>query len=131
MSGFVGPILLAAAGSTGNNTHTGLQLTPTAKHVAFVFIVEAVGGGPTVTYKFQGTLDIPLVADGSANWTDIALLPAGSETVTAAPAAATGVGATIFYLAQAHSRFFRRVRLVTSANTNVTYRAELYQIHAN
>jgi hypothetical protein len=131
MSGFVGPLFMAVTGTTGNNTSAGVGLSPAANRAAFLFVVEAVGGGPTVTYKFQGTLDVATVTDANANWADLLVLPIGSDTATAAPTALTATGVTIHYLAQAHTRFVRRVRVVTSANTNVTYRCELHQQYTN
>lgn len=131
MSGFVGPLVMAPTGTTGTATHTSVGLSPAARQSAFAFIVEAVGAGPTITYKFQITLDPNSVTDANALWQDVLVLPAGSDTGTAAPAAATGTGVFIHYLAQAHTRFARRVRVVTSANTNVTYRCELHQQYTN
>jgi hypothetical protein len=131
MSGFVGPLFMAVTGTTGNNTSASVGLSPAANKSAFVFIVEAAGGGPTVTYKFQGTLDPTTVTDANANWADLLVLPIGSDTATAAPTALTATGVTIHYLAQAHSRFIRRARVVTSANTNITYRCELHQMYSN
>lgn len=130
MSGLVGALEAAASGSTGNTTHTGVQLSPAGKHVALVFVVEAIGAGPTVTFKLQGTLDGPLKNDASAGWFDLMLLPSASETAVATDTK-TGLGSYAYYLAQAHTRFARRVRVVTSANTNVTYRAEIYQLYSN
>lgn len=131
MSGFVGPILMANTGTTGNNTHTSVGLSAAAKHAAFAFIVEVAGGGPTVTYVFEGTLDPQAVSDANALWFPLIVLPSNNDTATATPAAATTVGAKVHYLAQAHSRFIRRARVVTSANTNITYRCELHQIYTN
>lgn len=109
---------LAPTGTTGNNTHTGVAAAEVGL-IGFQFVVEVAGSTPTVTYKLQGSFD-------GTNWSDVMLLPAGSDTATAAPAAAVGTGATLFSIAQAHSRAFSQFRLVTSANTNITYRGELY-----
>jgi hypothetical protein len=116
----------AAAGTTGNNTHAGVAVDPVTEKIAFEFVVEAAGGTPTVTYKVQATLDAPSVVDASANWFDVMLLPAASETAVATDTK-TAVGAYVYYLAQAHTRFARRFRVVTSLNTNITYRANLHQ----
>lgn len=126
MTGFLGAALLAPKGSTGNNTHTSLHATPDADKAAVVFVVEAAGSTPTVTYKAQVTMDGDTVADASANWADVMLLPSDSETA-AKTFTVTATGAYIGYLAQAQVRFARRFRVVTSSNTNVTYRAELHQ----
>ena len=132
MSGFVGPLIMAPTGSTGNHSdHPGVGLSPAANRAAFAFVVEVAGAGPTVTFKFQGTLDPQSVTDANALWQDLFVLPIGSDTGTAAPAAATATGVFIHYLAQAHTRFVRRVRVITSANTNITYRCELHQQYTN
>jgi hypothetical protein len=131
MSGFVGPLLMANPATTGNNTHTSVGLSPAAGRTAFAFIVEVAGGGPTVTYVFQGSLDPTAISDANALWVPLIVLPSNSETATAAPAASTTVGAVVHYLAQAHTRFIRRVRVVTTLNTNITYRCELHQQYTN
>ena len=121
---------LAASGTTGNNTHASRGLNPGADKVAVVVVVEAVGGTPTVTYKVQAALDNDKVADGSANWFDIQLLPAGSDTSLTSDTK-TAVGAYVYYVSLSQIRFARRVRLVTSLNTNVTYHADLHQQYAH
>lgn len=117
---------LAATGSTGNNTHTAV--TP-ADHdnaqVAFQFVVEAVGGTPTVTFKYQGSLD-------GLTWTDVPYVPANTNTSATATQTVTGVGTTLNFLdINSGARLFEQFRCVTTANTNVTYRAELYTFMGN
>ena len=51
----------------------------------------------------------------------VSLTAAVSKTVTA-------TGAYVSFLGQAHVRYAKRVRLSSSANTNVTYRANLHEI---
>jgi hypothetical protein len=126
MPAFVGPATLAAAATTGNNSHASIKPSPDGDKLAVAFVVEAVGATPTITYKLQGTFDSDNVADASANWFDLMLLPSDNETA-AVSKTVTAVGQSTSYLAQASVRFVRRVRLVTSANTNVTYRGELHQ----
>lgn len=113
---------LAPAGSTGNNTHNGVEYSPGGSdllsQVAFQFVIEAVGATPTVTFKFQGSLD-------NSNWVDIICIPSDSDTA-AVSQTKTATGSTVVHIAQAHSRAYRYIRCVTSANTNVTYRAEAY-----
>lgn len=125
MTAIVGPTSLAATGTTGNNSHTSVPVA-TEGIPAFVFVVEVAGATPTVTYKVQATFDKDIVVDGSANWVDLMILPSDSETA-AKTFTVTATGAYVGYLAQANVRFIRRVRVVSSANTNVTYRAELHQ----
>lgn len=126
MGAIAGPSTLAATASTGNNSHGSIRPSPDGDKLAVVFVVESVGATPTVTYKLQTTFDPDGTADASANWVDVMLLPVDSETA-AKTFTVTATGQYIGYLAQASSRFARRVRVVTSANTNVTYRAELHQ----
>lgn len=126
MTAILGPVKLAATGSTGNNTHQSARATPDSSKSVVLFVVESVGATPTVTYKAQGSFDLDTVADASANWFDLMLLPNDSETA-AKTFTVTATGAYAGYLSQAHTRFLRRIRVVTSSNTNVTYRAELHQ----
>lgn len=125
MAASIVPISLAATGSTGNNTHNGAHAGAEADAVEFRFIVEAVGATPTVTFKIQGTNDDTNVTDANAVWTDISYIPANTNTAANATQTATAVGTTVFFSdIQSGARFWRRFRLVTSANTNVTYRCE-------
>lgn len=125
------PVSLAATGSTGNNTHTGTHVGAEADAIEFRFIVEAAGATPTVTFKVQGTNDDTSVSDANAVWTDIMYLPAGSDTGASATQTATAVGATVFFHdTPSGVRFYRRFRLVTSANTNITYRCEARVLQA-
>jgi len=111
--------LLAAAGSTGNNTHAAVKIGADYMALAFQFVVEAVGATPTVTWKFQGSPD-------GTNWYDIAYITDATDTVAVATIVSTATGGKIVFLANATSRKYKYFRCVTSANTNVTYRAEIY-----
>lgn len=128
MSGFVGPQPIAAAGSTGNNSHTGVQAHPGANLVCVEFVVEAVGATPTVTFALQGTFaDSPAATD----WFPLATVPSDSDTA-AATRAVTAVGRYANYLSLGNvARFCKKLRLVTTANTNVTYSANLWQRYIN
>lgn len=136
-----GPVLIAPVGSTGNNTHTSVTLPPAPRGIGVApvhtglyvvkFVVEAVGATPTVTWNIQGTNDLASVADGSATWAD-AIYDNTSDAI-ATPVSATkvvtAVGTTTIYFASNNHVLrnqYHRIRLVTSANTNVTYRGELY-----
>lgn len=119
------PISLAGTGTTGNNTHNGAHAGSEADAVEFRFIVEAAGATPTVTFKVQGTNDDTNVTDANAVWTDIPYIPANTNTSAITTQTVTVVGTTIFFLdINNGARFFRRFRLVTTANTNITYRCE-------
>lgn len=112
--------IVAPAGSTGNNTHNPFGVGAAADAVAVQFIVEAAGATPTVTWKAQGSLD-------GANWYDLQYVTDASDTGAKTALTATAVGAQVVYLDSATgARFYLQYRVVTSANTNVTYRAELY-----
>lgn len=125
----VGPLPLAPTGTTGNNTHTGINVNPPDGSTIFNFIVEAVGGTPTVTFKIQGCVDAPTVTDANVTWFDIPYFPANSDTLATATQTVTATGKTTFFLDIASgSRLFTRFRLVTTANTNVTYRCEAFSL---
>ena len=114
----------AAAGSTGNNTHASLGLKTYTDALALKFEVTAAGGTPTVTWKLQGSLDSTQTPDASSDWFDLFALPADSATeVTVTTKTAVGVYTTFIEVAR---RFCTKVRLVTSANTNITYEADLF-----
>lgn len=121
---------LAPTGSTGNNTHTSYQLSPAGRSICAEFVVEAVGATPTVTFKLQGTLDDTNTVDASANWFDLPFITDTADTV-AATLTKTAVGSFPLWLSLANIRFVRRVRVVTSANTNVTYRCNFLQHYTN
>lgn len=118
---------LAAAGSTGNNTHTGFNVSSFSEHLLLNFRITAVGATPTVTFKFQVSYDDPSVADGSADWFDIAVraLDGTAATTFVVSSTKTGVGNYGFVVPE--DTGFKRVRVVTSANTNVTYSADVVE----
>lgn len=113
---------LAPVGSTGNNTHAGQSLPGDMVSLALEFEITAVGGTPTVTFKFQGSLDDSDTPDASSDWFDLMVLPSDAD-VAVATATKTAVGAYTYFLANARLAI-RKVRVVTSANTNVTYEAD-------
>lgn len=89
--------------------------------IAIQFVVEVAGGTPTVTWKAQGSLD-------GSNWYDLFYLTDASDTPAATALTSTAVGAKVIYLDMGvgTSRQYPMYRVVTSANTNITYRAEMY-----
>lgn len=116
----LGNSALAASGTTGNHTGASVKARDPGNVVACQFVVEAVGGTPTVTFKFQGSLD-------GANWYDLLYVTDSSDTAASTTITVTGVGASVCFLDSANgSRNYNYYRCVTSSNTNVTYRAELY-----
>jgi hypothetical protein len=123
--------MLAPAGSVGNVTSA--SITP-ADHenaqVAVQFVVEAAG--TTITWKVQGSMDAPTLGDAAANWYDWVYFTDASDTLSVATIASTIVGAKIIFLDQANTcRGYRSTRLVPTANTGITYRAELYVFAGN
>ncbi|MDE2098597.1 MAG: hypothetical protein KGL39_15185 [Patescibacteria group bacterium] len=130
---YMGPQYLAPAGSTGNNTHGSVQVQAAAQLVIVKFDVEAVGGTPTVTWKVQGAVEQPEVSDANSNWFDMIYLTDATDTSAVAARTATAVGAQVQWLDVASgARWYPKIRLVTSANTNVTYHAELFvAVHNN
>lgn len=138
MSGFLASMALrggglAPAGSTGNNTHVSHRISPAARSVCAEVAIEAVGATPALSAKLQGSVDDDATSDANAQWFDLATIPSDSDTAAVVQVRATtvvGQSLTLF-LSQAQSRIVRRVRLVTSANTNTTYRANLVQQMTN
>ena len=114
---------LAPAGSTGNNTHSSVALEESEGIVNVEVEITAVGVTPTVTWKLQGSYDEPGVADAASDWADLELDPSDN---TAAGTSFTKTAVGVFQYALAEQNRPRKVRLVTSANTNVTYEAEVF-----
>jgi hypothetical protein len=119
--------IVAPKGSTGANTHASVAVPEVFESICLNFVVEVAGATPTVTYKFQGSIDPLETSDANSTWTDIDyVLPGTADTLANATRARTAVGGDPIWLARGVSaRFWRKIRLVTSSNTNVTYRAEL------
>lgn len=128
MSGFRLIGALAAAGSTGNNTHASVPLDRDldADALALEFKITAVGATPTITFKFQGSLDDPGVSDANSDWFDVSVDPEDG-TASAVSFVKTAV-AVLQYALQLQAKPLRKIRLVTSANTNVTYQADAYAV---
>lgn len=112
---------LAVTGTTGNNTHSSVRCPDNYEGLAVQFVIEAVGATPTVTYKVQGSLD-------GTNWFDWGYVTDATDTIAVSPLTKTAVGAYVIFLSNPLARNYRFARLVTSSNTNVTYRGELYPI---
>lgn len=123
--------LIAPAGSAGNATHPSFEIDPSidVSQLVLQFIVEAAGATPTVTYKYQVSADDPAVSDANSTWSDLNYVPFqdGTETVAATTRARTAVGSDtlIPFMGTKARQIFRKIRLVTTLNTNVTYRSEI------
>jgi len=104
------------SGSVGAQTSPAFEVRDPNEGVAFVFEVEAIGATPTVTYKWQGSMQ-------GVNWFDIAYITDASAVEAVAAKVRTTVGADVQFLSQPQARIYKFYRLVVSANTNVTYKA--------
>jgi hypothetical protein len=122
---FVGQ--LANVGTTGNNTHPSVPVdgAESVRALSIEFEVTAAGATPTVTFIAQGSMDGPDIPDASSDFFTLALIPPSGGAETQAPAAVTTVSVNEYTLDLARHPC-RKLRLVTSANTNITYEADVY-----
>jgi hypothetical protein len=118
-------ILLAPPGTTGNNTHASVGASDRPAYLAVVYVAEVAG--TTATWKVQGSMDHGTISDANSNWVDMPYVLPSTDTLSQAAIVRTSLGADVIWLAGSHIRYFRKVRLVVSANTGQTYRAELHQ----
>lgn len=111
MAQLIAPNNLQTA-QTGNADSTNTILDLDFSRPAAIRILSAIGATPTVTVNIQGSVD-------GTNWFNIpyALVGTPSTFVVAAITITTAV--TTFYLLQT-SQAWSYVKLVMSANTNVT-----------
>lgn len=107
------------ANTTGNVISPAVEVDSEESAVAFQFEVTVIGATPTVTYKWQGSLD-------GTNWDDVAYITAASDTVAATTRARTTVSVDTLFLANPLARIYRYYRLVTTLNTNVTFKARIF-----
>lgn len=115
-------VLLAPSGSVGTLVGTGVALhNGNWDILGFQFVVENAGVSPTVTYKFQGSLD-------NSNWFDIGYITDASDTISQAPLSMTAAGANVCFISNPIARRFLWYRVVVSANNNITFRAEVYRL---
>jgi len=112
--------------SSGNNTHAGVRIEP-QKGLAFLLEVVTAGGTPTVTFTIQGSVDTEDVTDANATWFNMIYVTDASDTPSVAAIVSTAVGKKIIWMSNTDSRMYRRFRLVTSANTNITYRGSAHR----
>ena len=123
-----GKVTATLPGQTGNNTHPSVELPPDFEQSILNFVVEAIGATPTVTYKWQVSFDGPEVSDANSLWFDAQYtVPLDTaETFVATTRVRTTVSSDPLspYLGAKVKSVPRKIRLVTTANTNVTYRGE-------
>lgn len=115
----------AAAGT--NNIHASVEAPNDADSLIIEFRVTAVGATPTVTYTVQASDDGSEVSDANSDWYTIFGLPSNGAAEVAITGAASALGTIDFYLELAR-RPVRKLRLVTSLNTNVTYDSEIREV---
>jgi len=117
--------VLAPVGSTGNNTHAGLFVGEMYAGIGGDFVVEAVGATPTVTFEIEGSFD----GTFWHKW----LMREGDGTTLPTTLTKTAVGHYDFFpeasVGGSALKLFPWVRLITTANTNVTYSCGAYIIH--
>jgi hypothetical protein len=125
--------LTAPSGSTGNNTHQSIGISQVSSRIAATLIVEAVGATPTITWKVQVSMDDTSVTDANSTWFDLLYVtPTTNDTAVTTARVVTAVGLDVVFPDTFYdARFWRKVRLVTSSNTNVTYRGELVSQYRN
>lgn len=117
-------------GQTGNNTHPSVDIPADFDQLAFVFVVEAVG--TTVTFKWQVSFSGQEVSDANSVWSDLAYVLQGAaedaaETFVTTTQTVTAPGRTVelAYIGSKVGAIPRKARLVTTANTGVTYSGEI------
>ncbi len=116
---------LAPAASVGSQTHVPVEVPAEADTLMIEFEVEAVGATPTVTYNVQGSMDDADVPVASSDWFEMFGLPSAGAAEVDISGTVTAVGVSDFTL-DLRSRAVKKLRLVTSANTNVTYNSEVH-----
>jgi len=116
---------LAPAASTGNNTHAQLEVPAEADSLMIEVEVEVIGATPTLTFNVQGSMDDTDLAAASSDWFEVFGMPSAGAAEVDISGTVVAVGLSAFSL-NLVSRPVKKLRLVTSANTNVTYSAELY-----
>lgn len=123
---FGDPLSLAASGSTGTKNAASVteyvDLGMPFDGLAVQYITEAVGATPQITFKVVASHD-------KTHWYDMLYLTDSTDTgsqaaITINPTAAGDK--RILFLSNPVARQFRYWALVVSANTNTTYKADVY-----
>lgn len=112
---------LAPTGSTGLlNPGAAVTIDPDADRLGVTLTVEAIGATPSITWKLQVSLD-------ELNWSDARYMTDAAETVVNAAIVRTTVGFDTMHVLL-DDRGWRFIRLVVSANVNVTFKAEAFPL---
>lgn len=110
-------VLSSAQVGNGDSTNTA-DRGGSADDSGAIVITSAVGATPTVTVNIQGSVD-------NVNYYNVAYaLVATPETLTVAALTITTAATTTYLLRPSHA--WRYLKLVLSANTNVTLSAVAY-----
>jgi hypothetical protein len=107
-----------SAAQTGNGDSTNVWDRGAKRGPAAVVITSTVGATPTVTVNIQGSVD------GSNFYNVPYALNATPETLTIAAITITTATTVTYQLRASHA--WRFLKLVYSANTNVTLTADAY-----
>lgn len=118
MAGVRGPVITHAAGTTGNVTSSAVAINEDAEAYCAEINVSAVGGTPTVTFTLEVSMD-------GTNWYAIGFLSNNNDTVQTS-LVSTGVGRALLYANLVNTRFAKYIRVVSSANTNVTFDTKVW-----
>ena len=113
-------VSLAPVGTVTNITGATTRVGPN-ETVAFEFQVTAIGGTPTVSYTYEGSLD-------GVVFYPIAYVTDATDTVSVAARVVTAVGTTVQFLSNPVARRYEFYRVVTTAILNVTYQARCYRV---
>lgn len=91
-------------------------------------MVEVAGATPTVTWKVQGSPEQESVSDANSTWFDLIYVTDAVDTTAVTALTSTAVGKKVIFEDELSGfRQYHKLRLVTSANTNITYRGDLYE----
>lgn len=111
----------------GNATHASLEVPNDADALAVEFRVTVIGATPTITWIAQGSDDDATVTDANSDWYALFGLPSAGAAEASVGGTVTTLGVSEFFL-ELVRRPVKKIRIVTSANTNVTYDSELRDV---
>lgn len=114
---------LFAAGSTGNATSPAVDLPADVTAIAVQHVIEAAGATPTITLVAQVSLD-------GVNYVAAPVISETSDAPAADSNVLTAVGTKRVFVAlgPGQARKYKSIRIVASANTNITFRSEVYLV---
>jgi len=115
----------AAIDSTATEVVAAINASGAASALVTASVKSGDDGSGVVT-----ALSATNLASGSdsGNWYDAAFITDASDTLSVATTAVTAVGGSLHFTCNPAARRYKAYRLVTTVNTNVTYRGEVYLI---